>query len=495
MSSPLVNFAEGTFAQRERLSAKFSSVSLLIGIWLLLVWIILDVTEELYQTTILLLILTALVLPLLIALLRDNLDIFEPIIFANVGLASMFIGRPLIDIGKDRWIIYWFGTYQDVRPGFNDMLWVALVGIIAFQLGYYSIFSGKFARRLPRLRGEINYDRAVTIAIFVFILGMLLFAEYVRESGGLPFLLALIVSRDIGREGFSFKTASGYLSIGPLLWPPAALIAFSAWQHTRKPSQLRLAIFILLVFFSLSLGSGARTVLIQGILGILTLWYVGSNRRPGLLLGVASVLAGLLFLAYSRQTRTLHTFDQKVAVVSQMSAHPLDSIATIWTEDDASMADYFSVIVDSMPTRVGWGNGSTLTDMVLRATPRFLLPNNQKPDEHVVLVFKVIFSHVYYHYSSGAACSLIGELYEDHGTATAAIGMFLLGIILGMIKPWLLNTHNALPVQLLYVVMPAYTTTLMRGGVPNFFQLLAITAVPMVILAKFCTRPAPALQT
>jgi hypothetical protein len=452
--------------------------------WLAGVYVLLDVVQAPYRLAMLLCILTALLAPLAYKYIRNDLDIFEPIVFANLALGSMFIGRPLFDLDTNTWLHIWFGTFFDARPGFDAMLFYALMGIIALQLGYVSPLPRILARKFPTYKREINPDRMVLIAWGMFGVGAILFEEYVRQSGGVAFLIEYLTSRALG-SGFSFKTASGYLFIGPLFWPPAGMIALSAWFRTKKHSYLFLVMLSLTCFFIAMLGGVGRTFTIQGLLGIVIIGYVGRNKRPSMLLILPVAFAVLLFFVYDRDARLTKSLEGKELIAQKIVAHPIQALETIWSEDDAAMSDYFSVIVANVPNRFDYGTGSTVTDVLLRAYPRFLSPDNKKPDEHMVRIFKLFFPAVYYRYSAGAACSLIGELYADHGGVAIVIGMFLFGAILAVPKQWMRNSGGAIPAQLLFVAMPAYTISLMRGGVPAFVEYLAITAFPIILITKY----------
>lgn len=456
-------------------------------VWFVLTYAILDIADTTYRAAMLVAILTALAIPLAIQQLREGLDIFEPLFLANASLASMFLGRPLFDISAQ----HWYFERIDVRTGFDSMLLVALVGIIAFEVGYISRIPNKIASFLPRFSQGIDPAKAVRISILLFVTGIFLFGEYVRESGGIGFLLTYIATRDLTSQGYSYKAASGYLASGPLLWPPASMISFSMWLETHRRSYLWLTILILVVFFATTLGSGNRTYFIQAIFGIAGVWYIGRNKRPKLLLMVPVIVIGLFLAAYSRESRNANTIEEKIHILNKMTSDPAKSIGSIWSEDDAAMTDYMSIIIANIPARVSYGNFSTIHDIVMRATPRFLFPSSVKPDERLVYIFKWFFPRLYYRYTSGAAPSVIAELYIDNGLPSAVVGMFILGVILATAKPWFAFANRVLPAQLFYVVMPAYTVSLMRGGLPAFVTYMAITSIPIIFIGAFAKPDIP----
>jgi hypothetical protein len=455
--------------------------------WLAGVYVLLKIAPTFYELSMLFLILTVLLMPLAYKYVRHDLDIFEPLVFANLALASMFLGRPIFDLSTNTWLHDWFATSFDARPGFDAMLFYALLGIAALQLGYMSAVPQKVAQKLPLYPREVDTNRMIAIAWAMFLLGAVLFEEYVRQSGGIAFLKEYLTSRSLD-SGYSLKAASGYLFIGPLFWPPAGMLALSAWFVTKKLKHLLLSAFFLYCFFVTMLGGVGRTYTIQGLLGIAAIGYVGRGKRPSILLVLPIAIVMLLFLVYDREARLANSFADKEVVAQRLSEHPLDALATIWSEDDAAMCDYFSLIVANVPSRMGYATGSTVEDILLRAYPRFLSPGNKKPDERTVYIFKMLFPAVFYEYVSGAAPSLIGDLYVDHGRLSIVVYMFCFGVILGVPGEWMKSSNRAIPAQLLFVAMPAYTISLMRGGVPAFVEYLAITAVPVLLLSAYAYR-------
>jgi hypothetical protein len=459
-------------------------IFVLAAVWLSLIYVLLGLNASLYETLILTVILTTLLIPIVLLLMRGDLDIFEPIVFANIALASMFVGRPVFDIYSANWARYSFGTFITVRPGFDRMLFYAWLGIFALQLGYLSPFPKKISDRLPALRKGLDIRKSIQISMVLFVIGAVLFEEYIRQSGGVAFLAAYLTARGLGGL-YSFKKASGYLFIGPLLWPPAGLISLAVWLKSRRLLHLVLTVLILACFFVSLLGGVGRTYAIQGILGIFLMIYVIRNKRPNfaLLLLLACIL--LVYFVYDREARGHGSFEQKKLILDKAVHNPIEAIQSIWSEEDAAMCDYFSVMVTEIPSRISFGKGSVTSDILLRAYPRFLWPGHKKPDEHMVHLFKVFFPAIFYRYTTGVAFSVIGELYADYGGIAIFVGMFLFGIILAIPKLWLRSSYNAIPAQLLFVSMPAYTISLMRGGIPAFVEYLAITILAITLLVGY----------
>ena len=61
-----------------------------------------------------------------------------------------------------------------------------------------------------------------------------------------------------------------------------------------------------------------------------------------MLLVIPAVFLGLGYLVYGRSARSVSTFEDKQLIVERIIDHPVESIQTIWSQDDAAMSDYFS---------------------------------------------------------------------------------------------------------------------------------------------------------
>ena len=156
MSSAAVSLARGnSIGAQEQHRSKAFGVAGFASAWMVMVWIILDTPGTLYETSLLLAILTTLLLPLAIQYVRDDLDLFESIIFANISLASMFLGRPIYDLGTNTFIQFWFGSWFDAKPGFDDMLFLCVAWMSSSStriLFAFRSWSRKEASRLSTRR-------------------------------------------------------------------------------------------------------------------------------------------------------------------------------------------------------------------------------------------------------------------------------------------------------------------------------------------------------
>ena len=88
-------------------------------------------------------------LPLVIRAVQGKFDPFEPIVFFVLSYGTMFVVRPAAMIGRDEYY-FLFAPYVDIRATFDEMLVLALLGALAFVLGYFLPLGRQLARRAPR---------------------------------------------------------------------------------------------------------------------------------------------------------------------------------------------------------------------------------------------------------------------------------------------------------------------------------------------------------
>src|SRR5690606_12222412 len=176
------------------MAAKTSSAALSAAIYVALAGalavLVLSVTGLTVRGVLLMAIVFALLLPLAWRNVRGRLDVFEPVVLANIALGVMFVGRPLFDLitGNTAHLGY------SVLPTFDEALLVALIGIVFFELGYFVSYSTGWSRRLPA-PPPLRPRRAAFAGWFYLVAGGALFGVFLGEHGGLGLLLLLLEGR------------------------------------------------------------------------------------------------------------------------------------------------------------------------------------------------------------------------------------------------------------------------------------------------------------
>lgn len=428
------------------------------------------------------LLLTGIVLSLMIPLafraVRGRLDLFEPLVLANIALGIMFFMRPLalLITGKTVHIGY------DVLPTFNEALVVALIGIVFFQLGYFAHWGAAWARRLPP-PSNFHPRRAVRAGWLFFILGTLLFGAFLVSAGGIGrVLFYLLEGRQLSNNDL-YISSTGYLYGGISLWAATALIFFvSATAGRRRGYIIPFLVItvLILIFYG---AQGTRSQMLPLVLAVPVFWYLWKARRPKIHTLLVVSLIGFALLGWMREIRTVgKREDMSHKLVSALAA-PLREAGNIFTGADADMFDSLANALVVVPEQLPFQHGATITDILIRMVPRPLWPD--KPLESNDAMVNVLWPVHYSKSRAAPAFSLIGPFYADSGIITVVLGMFLSGALLATLWCWLQRYHANVIAQMIYSMGLPFVVILMRGSIPDTLARMLFMFVPLVLVMLF----------
>ena len=420
------------------------------------------------------LIVFALLLPMATRAVSGRLDVFEPIVLSNIALGTMFVGRPLADlIGKET-----IHLGYDVLPTFNEALFVALVGIAFFQLGYFSLLGVWAAKRLPS-PSEFRPHRAAVAAWVYLLVGGCLFAAFLSTQGGLGLLLVLLRGRQHSNNEL-FISSTGYFFSGILMWAAASLIFFVVALATKRKLYwlwFLLPTLSLLVFYG---AQGTRSNLLPLALAVPVFWYLRNKRRPRMRTVLFISIVGIALLGWLRDIREVNdNRDFTSSLVAALSS-PLYQAVEILGGRDAEMFDSLANELLVVPEHLPFQHGSTITDLLTRAVPRPMWPD--KPLESNDALVNVLWPEHYALSRASPAFSVVGVAYADSGYASLALVMLLIGATFSAAWSWL-RRHVEQPLaQMIYAMGLPFTIILMRGTIPDTLSRMLFQFVPLVLL-------------
>jgi hypothetical protein len=460
-----------TYSPQRRTLFIASGYVCVIGLILLLV---IYVAGFKYHTVLLTLMTLALIIPMGLRHISGRLDLFEPIILANIALGIMFLGRPLTDLLTGNM----FHLGYNVAATFNEALLVALLGITCFQLGYFSPFGYIGARALPS--PPVLRPRSASVAAWVyFIIGGLLFLVFLKQSGSLGLLFVLMEGRQPSNNEL-FLGSTGYFYNGILMWGASALIFFAiAIVSKKRINWLWFALLTtcLLIFYG---ARGSRSMMLPFILAIPLFWYLWRARRPRLRTLLLAGLVGLLLIGWLREVRTVGNNRDFVGSFEQVLTSPVTTILNIVGGADNDMFDSLANALLVVPEQVPFQHGATITDLLIRGVPRPLWPH--KPLESNDAMVNALWPEHYAKSRASPAFSIIGPFYADSGLFTVALGMFLIGFILSMFWRWFQRHHSKPVAQLIYAMGLPFVIILMRGTIPGTLTRMLFLFVPLILL-------------
>lgn len=425
------------------------------------------------------LIILALVMPIGLRLIQRKLDLFEPLVLANIALGVMFIARPLADLATGRTTHLGY----EIVSTFDQALVVVLVGIMAFQLGYHSPLVRLLAKRLPAPT-QFYPQRAALLAWLFVLLGGALFGMFLAKGGGLGLLLFLLKGRATG-DNAVFINSTGYFYDGITMWMASALIFFALAIVVRRKAYY---IFFLAMAFPLIIfyGSrGTRSVLLPLVLAVPIFWYLWIARRPSARVLIAAAFIGLALIGWMREIRTADMSARQDAdtVLLEAFSSPLKQAWEIINKADDEMFDSITNELLVVPEKTGYRPGGVFIDVITRAVPRPLWPD--KPLGMNNTLVNTLWPKHFAASRASAAFSVLGPLYLDSGYIGVALGMFLIGVVLAGVWKWYCYFSDNLNAILIYSLGLPFVVILMRGTITDTLARMLFIVVPLILVMWF----------
>jgi hypothetical protein len=410
------------------------------------------------------------------------------VVFA-LAYGTMFVVRPAAMIARDEYY-FLFAPYLDIRTTFNEMLLLALLGAVAFQVGYFVPLGRRIAARAPSPRRDLIPRRLVAVSLFAASVGLLLFALFVDRAGGLPALSIVLGGRSDELQDLIVE-APKYLYYGPVLLAGPAIL-LSALAFERKSTAVAVMALVLVTLNVVIRGSyGSRLVLLPVFGAIVIYWYLHRYRRPGwtalAVLGVASVLVSAA-IANGR----LSPETEGGAVASYASAlqdavtSPLTALEPILEGADASMAPGLAAAMVVVPEHLPHEYGLALaTDLVSRGIPRQLWP--AKPRAAHSRVTDVIAPRGATR-SYNLAYSVLLHAYIDWGLL-GAVWLAGYGIIARVGFEWFKLHQESMFARLVFALGLLLLVPALRDGPVDTLFRVATILVPIWLAFRVATRP------
>lgn len=424
--------------------------------------------------------------PLLARALRRKLDVFEPLVMANLALFVMYVARPGALLTMDGPAMF---KGYDISHNLREALLLALVGVVGIQLGYALPWAAQSARRLSPVRGEWAVDTTVAYAIGLMIAAVVLFALFLLQAGGLGIIRDLISGLSSNQEAY-FRSSSAYLYSAPQLLWPASLLLVALALSTGRRSLLIPAIPAMLALALFSSGRGSRITLLPLLLSPAVYWYLARRRRPSwLALAIAGYLVFTVGIAYFRETRNQDAQVTKLAQLEQSITDPSSQLRALvmdGTDNDMfeSLAASTLVVGEKIqPNPVDFARrivAKPIPSVIWRGKP-------VDPDENLN---DVLFPYETVRASSSTG--LIGSWFVGGGIFGVALGMVFVGFLLRIPWEYLKRFPDESGAQLAVTMTLMFIPMLFRGGISDTIARALFGMVPLLLAFRFCRRPVPA---
>jgi hypothetical protein len=417
-----------------------------------------------------------LALPLAWRVVARRFDPFEPIVIFALAWGVMFVVRPAAILIRDDTNFY--GV--DIGSTLDRAMFLALLGAVAFVVGYESSLGARAASRLRSPPEDFSRARVVAGAVVVTALGVLTFVVLVIESGGLSALEILLGGRS--DELSELIEGSGtYLWYGSLLVIPATLAVVGLAFDDRQPRMIVAALVLVALALLRTVPVGSRVFLLILVGGVLVFAYVRRGRRPGavvLVVGLACALLAssvLLNLRYSENRSSL------AGVLSGLASTPSRVFTPLIKGPDAEMAPALAGALQAVPEELSYRYGGAIFgDLVVRPIPAQLWADKPEPPGHEVV--GAVWPEPQELGNFDPALTPLLFLFWDFSLAGVVVGMALLGAtVRGLYEYLLLHRDNVLA-QLVFAAGLWYLVAALRHDPVTVFVWGMLLFVPLVAI-------------
>jgi hypothetical protein len=415
-----------------------------------------------------------LALPLAWRVVHRRFDPFEPLVLFALAWGAMFVARPaamLVDGERSFWGI-------DVTPTLPRALSLALVGAVAFVVGYELRAAGpRLAPKLPDPR-PVDSRIAAVGALVLSVLALVALMIFLPLSRGLDAVRILLGGR--GHEfGDLVQGSSAYVVYASVLIGPAAVVLTALALRDRRPWIVAAAVACLALTLIRLLPAGGRIVLLPVVGSILVLAYVMRGTRPRMVtlatLGAFALILSFLILHVRDPTDDLTL----ATAAGELRDRPHAIFDPVLHDADAEMVLALSaaltVIPDDLSYRYG---GATIGNLLARPVPREIWPDKPLPPSTAVVV--AVWPQ--YYPDLNPAFSPLLALYWDLGILGVVIGMVLFGVISRTLYEWFLLHRTVFAAQLLFAVSLWLVVIATRNDPVDTLVLAAFSFGPVLAI-------------
>jgi hypothetical protein len=410
--------------------------------------------------------------PIVLRVAQGRFDPFEPISLLSLGLFVMFVLRPIANLQYDRM------TQRAIplEPGFDQALLAALVGTVALYGGYFASNGRRLAQRLRPIAATWDTTRAAGYGTGLLLLAVVLLAVFAVRSGGVAVLQQYLTGRsEIDSQLYRGTTA--YVSLGPQLAIPAALILIVT--HSRRKNLVLLALGMIAVALALLLSAprGDRIFVLALVLPLVALPYLRRDQRPRALATLAFLLISLVLvssiLEFRDDERRSGSF---IEVLAQSATSPGDQWKKLTLGPDTLMFTNMALLPESDPTPYP---GVTVTSMLAGPIPGTLWSEKPKPPD--VYFYRSLFPQQAAKTDSGESLSMLGGFYYDMGYGGLILFAGLVGIFWRTLYEYLMAHRANSGVQLVYAACLPFVLILLRGTPTDSLGRAVFLVLPIIV--------------
>ena len=323
---------------------------------------------------------------------------------------------------------------------------IAIIGLIAFIMGYIIPLGKSMAKYYPKFSFRWNKSKVTILLLGIMIIsgGTLFYA--IQINGGLnAYILNLVNKR------FMFLN-HGYLLIIMNQINVGLLISFIYWMDTKKGKLLLLLLIVTAITINLMLAS--RVIFLVISISLLYISLIKGKRiNPLLIIGL---FIGLPIFSVGYGSYIREYLPYGINIISNGSSQTYNGINLniFWYKfaqlNFDSLSNLITILIN-VPSNIAFLKGKSFLGLLGYFIPRAIYPS--KP-YGIGMLFTQTFYPISFKNGSGIAPSLMVDLYWNFDIPGIIIGMILFGIFLRSIYEYAwINPKQPIPIIVSALVM------------------------------------------
>jgi hypothetical protein len=397
----------------------------------------------------------AILSPIVPAIIRKEIDIFQPVYIIGLITFVYFILVPLARGYQSGGYLYYGIDYRNLLVMAELIVLIALLG---FYSGYY--LGNRYIKSAGALYSYAYTLRVTKITIILGGVAAMLIVSWILVAGFPLWALNIFDPRASYGTWYDLtKTSVGYLYSARLAFIPLLITTFAYRRH-KFPSIYWIIAYIVVGFLYLIMG--IRIVPVTLVLATIIYFYLEKQQRPSIL--VITVVA-LIFFVFNGIIGTARSASQDILV----------SFENNWKAflEGNSLIFGLSMLAMVFPDLIPFQNGSVLLSDLLVPIPRMLW--SQKP-------VNTLYERIDYLIPIEYSPPVYGSWYADFGFIGPFIVMMLIGFGCAYVyKNWKRNPSDPYSRVLLSVTLASLPMIYSRINVVVFNWIFWVI-LPVILI-------------
>jgi hypothetical protein len=424
--------------------------------------------------------------PIVVRLGQNRFDPFEPIIVGVLAYGVMFVVRPVSMIVSNHLAYDGPRRSTSVATTFSEMLFLALLGALAFVVGYELSFGRRLANFLGSPHAE-DERRLVVATLSAAGIALLSFVLFLATS---PFGLSTLTLILRGRSAQLTDTiadTSFYVWFSFLLLIPATLILVAVGLRRRSKPLLFTGLALAGLYLIRTIPLGNRTMLLPFVGGLIVLYYLRRSARPSLTATLVIIVVALVGSSFLSDLRGRSTRHESILQTFVRAVHPARIASPFTSGPDSEMAPVFAAALSVIPERLSHTYGGTIFgDLVARPVPRTLWAD--KPDPPRDRLVARLWPAEARDGAINPEFSALLYFYWDFGAPGIAIGLLSYGIGARLLFEYLIHRRSSLAAQVIYSLALWFVVIGLRNSPVDTLVLAMFIIFPAWLLFRLAQQ-------